>query len=300
VADRVTGRFQTPAPPEMEILKVNDPVLTELLEPKLRLIYGYSSPLFLDKTLVGSGTFIAWNDQFGILTAHHVPHNPLDSSLRFNFSASSQQRLGLALVEFAHCFEFEMRNLSLVNIAAPVDSEDPGRGPDLAVIKLGNKAVVEAIAARKLFYRLDVRTFERLECSLRDDGIFVICGAAKECEQTGGPELGFTEVMTEALTTYYGGMVPPSGRRFQQDGYHYAELGVEYATHDGLPGTFGGVSGGGLWRIEVSANAQGRYTVSDPVLAGVAFYQTAVVDDQRKIRCHAGDAIYTEALNQLI
>jgi hypothetical protein len=134
-------------PVQMEILKVGDPELTPLLEPQLRLIYGYSSPLFLDKTLVGSGTFVTWKDQFGILTAHHVPHNPPLASLRFDFSAGSDQRLGVALAEHAHCFEFQMRNLSLVDIAVPVDTADDGRGPDLAVIKLGNKAVVEAIAA---------------------------------------------------------------------------------------------------------------------------------------------------------
>lgn len=283
----------------MEILKVNDPALTPLLEPNLRLTYDYSSPLFLDKTLVGSGTFIAWKDQFGILTAHHVPHNPLDATLRFDFSAGSDQRLGVALAAHAHCFEFQIRNLSLVDIAAPIDTEDHGRGPDLAVIKLGNKAVVDAIAARKLFYRLDVHTTERVERSLRDDGIFVVCGAAKECERAGGPELGFTEVMIEELTAYHGGMVPPSGRRFERDGYRYAELGVEYASHEDLPGTFGGVSGGGLWHIDVSKAADGTYKVSEPILAGVAFYQTAVVNQQRMIRCHAGDAVYVHALDRL-
>jgi hypothetical protein len=156
---------------------------------------------------------------------------------------------------------------------------------------------------RKLFYRLDLQTAERLEHSLQDDGIFVVCGAAKERERTGGPELGFTEVMIEEVTAYHGGMVPPSGR-FRRDGYHYAELDVEYASHEDLPGTFipgtfGGVSGGGLWRIEVGKAADGTYAVSEPLLAGVAFYQTPLVNQHRMIRCHAGDGVYVHTLQKL-
>lgn len=285
--------------PDIHIAKVDDPVLHHALDPKLRLIYAYSSPLFLDGVLAGSGTFITWADQYGILTAHHVPNNPVNSARRFDFSANSQQKLGLALAGYAHRFELDLRNLSIANIAGPIDIADPGRGPDLAVIKLGNSATVQAIAARKSFYRIDLDPAGRLERSLFDDGIFVICGAAKESEQTGGPELGFDEVTIEELTTYYGGLVPPSGRRFERDGYRYAELGIHHDGPDTLPSTFGGVSGGGLWRVEVTANPKEGYIASDPVLSGVAFYETEVIGHQGQIRCHAGDAIYNKTLNAL-
>jgi hypothetical protein len=46
----------------------------------------YSVGIFLDGELAGSGTLIAWDDCFGILTAQHVPQNPDDSSRRFDFS----------------------------------------------------------------------------------------------------------------------------------------------------------------------------------------------------------------------
>jgi hypothetical protein len=286
--------------PEIRLAKVNDPALHSILDSKLRLICAYSSPLFLDGTLAGSGTFITWADQYGILTAHHVPNNPGNFAMRFDVSANSQQKVGLALAGYAHRFELEMRNLSIENIAPPIDLADPGRGPDLAVIKLGNSATVQAIAARKSFYRIDFDPSGRLEQSLFDDGIFVICGAAKESEQAGGPELGFDEVKIEELTTYYGGLVPPSGRRFERDGYGYAELGIHHDGPDTLPSTFRGVSGGGLWRIEVTANPQKGYIASDPVLSGVAFYETEVIDHQGQIRCHAGDAIYNATLNGLL
>ncbi len=285
--------------PEIHLAKVNDPALHSVLDPKLRLIYTYSSPLFLDGALAGSGTFIKWADQYGILTAHHVPNNPVNFAMRFDFSANSQQKLGLALAGYAHRFELELRNLSIANLAPPINLADPGRGPDLAVIKLGNSATVQAIAARKSFYRIDFDPLGRLEQSMVDDGIFVICGAAKESEQTGGPELGFDEVIIEELTTYYGGLVPPSGRRFERDGYRYAELGINHDGPDTLPSTFGGVSGGGLWRIEVTASTEKGYTVSDPVLSGVAFYETEVIAHQGQIRCHAGDAVYNVTLNTL-
>ncbi len=271
------------------------------LTPALRFIQDCSSPLFLDGELAGSGTFIAWDDEFGILTAHHVPNNPQDGARRFNFSADSAQKLGLSLVNFPHRFELEMRNLSIANVAGPIDANDLGRGPDLAVIRLGTKATVTDITARKTFYKTSHRSEERLRESARDDGVFVVCGAAKEAERLTGSELGFEEVATESLDTYYGGLVPPYGRRFERDGYDYLELGAEYKGVDDPPSSFRGVSGGGLWRIPVDAvvHDERQYDISEPILVGVAFYQTEVIGNLRYLRCHAGDAVCTRVLNHL-
>jgi hypothetical protein len=263
------------------------------LDRALRFIRDHTSPLFLDGELVGSGTFIAWDDQFGILTAHHVPQNPLDSARRFDFTSS--QKLGFSLVEHAHRFEREMYHFRLVDVATPVDPRDPGRGPDLAVIHLGHKGLAEGIAARKLFYKISDRPEERLTSSLRDDGIFVVCGAAKEEEREGEPELGFSQVTVESLATYYGGLVRPDSQRFQRDGYGYVDMAVRYPGVDNPPRSFGGVSGGGLWRIPVEPGPDDptRYIVDgDPVLAGLVFYQGVVDEHRGFLRCHAGDGVY--------
>ncbi|MBX3024687.1 hypothetical protein KF840_07240 [bacterium] len=272
------------------------------LDAALRFIRNHTSPLFLDGALAGSGTFISWDDQFGILTAHHVPHNPLDSARRFDFSASSGQKLGLSLVEYAHRFELEMRYLGVSDIALPIDPADPCRGPDLAVIRLGNKASVQDIEARKSFYRLSYRTAERLEASLRADGIFAICGAAKEEERQAEPELGFSEVTVENLCTYYGGLVPPHSRWFERDGYEYIEIDVRYPGVEDPPKKFGGVSGGGLWQIAVQPcpDDPTRFVVfDDPVLAGVAFCQGVVDPSRGFLRCHAGGVPYRQVLTGL-
>ncbi len=274
----------------MEVARVED-LDDAALDRDLRFIRDHSSPLFLDGELAGSGTFISWDDEFGILTAHHVPHNPKDSGRRFDFSVSSTQKLGLSLVEHAHRFELEMRNLRPVDIAGPIDPSDLERGPDLAVIRLGGKATVVDIAARKSFYRVSHRTDERLAASLRDDGIFVVCGAAQEEEEQTGPELGFTEVTMQNLTTFYGGL----HRRFDRDGYQYAELSVQRTGVDDPPDNFGGVSGGGLWRVPVERDVPNGYRIGPPVLAGVVFFQR--VDNRREVlRCHTGDAVYRHAL----
>jgi hypothetical protein len=272
------------------------------LDLALRFIRNHSSPLFLDGELAGSGTFVSWDDQFGILTAHHVPHSPLDSSRRLDFSESSSQKLGLSLVEHAHRFELEMRYLRVLDIAAPIDPTDLCRGPDLAVIHLGNRASVQDIEARKSFYRLSHQTADRLEASLCADGIFAICGAAKEEERQAVPELGFSEVTVENLCTYYGGLVPPHSCWFERDGYEYIEIDVRYSGVDDPPKKFGGVSGGGLWQIAVkpSTDDPARYVViDDPVLAGVAFCQGVVDPSNGFLRCHAGGAPYRQVLSKL-
>src|SRR5271169_6870325 len=79
-------------------------ILTTQLPKALRLeidqwLLASSTALILDGELAGSGTFIRSGKTYGILTAHHVIHNPHDRSRRFDFSAGSSQELGLVVID---------------------------------------------------------------------------------------------------------------------------------------------------------------------------------------------------------
>ena len=72
--------------------------------------------------------------------------------------------------------------------------------------------------------------------------------------------------------------------------FDYVDL-KEDTTFPGVPKDFGGVSGGGLWRVQVfgsPGNAEIRRKWS---LEGVAFYQLKISDSQMVIRCHGQDNI---------
>jgi hypothetical protein len=50
--------------------------------------------------------------------------------------------------------------------------------------------------------------------------------------------------------------------------------------------SFGGLSGGGVWRIWVFTADNARGFEAEATLFGVAFHQSQIVDGERSIRCH--------------
>jgi hypothetical protein len=74
----------------------------------------------------------------------------------------------------------------------------------------------------------------------------------------------------------------------------------EFDYHDfdidlSLPGprSFGGVSGGGLWRVwlyRTTPDGEIDWKIS---LHGVAFYELPIVNERRIIRCHGGRSVET-------
>jgi hypothetical protein len=61
----------------------------------------------------------------------------------------------------------------------------------------------------------------------------------------------------------------------------------------GLPKDFGGVSGGGLWRVRVFESPKTAKIDWLSFLEGVAFYQLKLADPHIIIRCHGQDTIRT-------
>ena len=81
-----------------------------------------------------------------------------------------------------------------------------------------------------------------------------------------------------------------SAKPYRHGDFDYVDL-KEDTTFPGVPKDFGGVSGGGLWRVQVfgsPGNAEIRRKWS---LEGVAFYQLKISDSQMVIRCHGQDNI---------
>ena len=89
-------------------------------------------------------------------------------------------------------------------------------------------------------------------------------------------------------------------RRFKRDGFDYLEVKASYSGNNVSPESFGGMSGGGVWRIPLKLNKKnGEITFSEFFLAGVMFYQTAKSRNSRLIRCHAASSIYERTYDAL-
>jgi hypothetical protein len=69
-----------------------------------------------------------------------------------------------------------------------------------------------------------------------------------------------------------------------------------------IPGSFCGVSGGGVWTFTVArkqGDPLGSETVMDLTLSGVAFYQLRPLSTKPRLRCHGPESIYDIALPKI-
>jgi hypothetical protein len=72
--------------------------------------------------------------------------------------------------------------------------------------------------------------------------------------------------------------------------FDYFDLAVGASPPD-TPESHGGVSGGGLWRVLIRCECSTGELEWVQALEGVAFYQSAIEDGRRTIRCHGPRSI---------
>lgn len=268
---------------ELEKIQIKD-LPQELIERTSRSIKSYSIGLVgvakgeaCEKgNLFGSGTLIRIENTFGILTAYHV----VDSK-----RLSSWTDIGFAFFEGVHSPKVPRRYLQIIKVAIP---EEDSRGPDLAVM-IVPEDVLGWMKAKKLFWNISPKRLEDPLTNLESsNGLWCVCGFVAEYTKEEGPKCGYANVKRFTGVTGCSGI-----ERAWNDGQHdYFDLSVLYKDENELPTDFRGVSGGGLWKIPLSRNEDGVITAQEPILAGVAFYQTAVEGKKRSIRCHGPRSIY--------
>ena len=270
--------------------------LPHVLERGTQLVGDYSAPMFLDDKLAGSGTLIKCGRVYAILTAHHVVHNPLDSARKFDFKASSSQSLMLVIEDYAHRLEIQMRYLNCIDVGIPVDEYS---GPDLTVIVIPNSCPqLHEIQARKRFFDISVQTAVRLTESLSDNGCWFVVGNPHALQEERSGSHGFSRVVNArgfAAYTYV-------AKHEATDAFDFLHLGVERSQLESFTEDFRGMSGGGVWKIPlIMRRDEDTLTVQtgSEVLAGVAFYQTAMGNDGCEIRCHGPASIYEKVYEAL-
>lgn len=225
-----------------------------------------------------------------------VVHNPRDRKRRFDFAAGSGQHLVLGIADFAHRSAIEMQLLSCVDVGVPADDY---LGPDLSVIVLPDASPLLAeIKARKSFYDISIRRDEHLAEALEGDGFWTVIGNPRSIQEHEGPSHGFNYVINSlgiAACTHV-------TSRSESDGFDFLHLAVDRSRLAGLTENFGGMSGGGVWKLPLTKKQHepmSNVQLGPEILAGVAFYKTAMVNDACEIRCHAGKSIYIKVFEKL-
>jgi len=244
----------------------------------------YTVGLYLETQQLGSGTLIKCGNRFGILTAHHVVHRsrpPLD------LSASSSQELKLVIMERVHDFNVPVKYLNEIEVGVPVSDEG---GPDLTFLELPSIDKIGSLKAIKSFWNLDHDTEKRLASTINNSGVWVIMGLPNELEKI---QIESEEVKTiqSKLEGFFGFAI--SERRYKFNDFDFVKIPVKYGGKDTPPSSFGGVSGGGLWKVDIfQSKDKSEWGYKNPVYCGIPFYEQETEDGDLLITCHYAESIY--------
>lgn len=263
-----------------------------LLLAIVKSLIPYTVGMYRGEQQLGTATLVQCGGRKGLLTAHHVIHRsepPLD------ITPSSTETLLLVIMEQAHSFQIPAKYLKEIEIGIPV--ADPV-GPDLTFIELPPGNELSTLTSIKSFWNLDYKPEERIAYALDDDGVWVKIGLPHEWEKSEKID-DHTIKVDSNFIGFFGSAV--SSRRYEENGYDFANTEAHYDGMDKLPSSFGGISGGGLWKIELLRNSKtGRWEHRKAVFCGVPFYEEENNEGVRVIRCHYAKSVYIRARKTIL
>ncbi len=221
----------------------------------------------------GSGTFVKIDEVAYIVTASHCCE-----------ALHDYEALGLVLTGFRH------RKL-IPAIPVPVivgTREEDAWGPDVALIPIP-ASEIGSISARMSFSNLTgVR--EAMLGGVPDpqQGLWAVVGAPVATSDLANPsDLEF------AQTVHWMSI----DRKYRRGEWDYLDFGIPLDAPSLLE-SYGGVSGGGIWQVDVCRDQNGTWGwLFPPKLEGCAFYQTPPEGDRIYIRGHGRQTIYQNAVD---
>lgn len=256
-----------------------------MLDEAGRRLLDYLVPIFVltpqnpeaQLRLIGSGTLVEIEGTHYVLTAAHVWHETRDA-----------EQIGLVLT--AHLSRFVMRR-DAISARELWNRENPEWGPDLALLELG-RPFVSTISAYKSFVNLPRQrgtvTAPALGADKKYWAVTGMVGQFSEVQNYPDRKIIEANVVGRA---FFGGIL----ETYQRNGHDYLDAGANLEL-TGVPASFGGVSGGGLWEIGLSMTRSGKISWDEKLhLRGVAFWQSPVNDKRRIIRCHGPRSVYETA-----
>lgn len=221
--------------------------------------------------LAGTGTLFENGGARFVLTAAHVWELVLKGAVKF----------GVNLIEgINHCFWIDPRTVILCSLPYPNSWGE--WGPDLILIRIPSEHL-GSINARKSFY--DPRIDGAAAFALKRDHveIWLLMG-------TPAARGRFTQNHAEVEIN---GRFLPDVHYQTRDGLDYFDLKMD-ASIVGASQSFGGVSGGGLWKILLYCSSDGKIEWVQ-TLEGVAFHQSDIDNGYRTIRCHGPRSVLAVA-----
>jgi hypothetical protein len=238
-------------------------------------------------TPLGSGTFVRRNGMHGILTAHHCLHA---CSPAVSIGAQGRDTL-LLMVTRSRCVFLDSSDAKEHPLGIR-HSDDSG--PDLTFIEIFPGPKLDLLKAIVSFWNLDQKHYD-LAKELSAPGIIIV--------EAGFPEIDCrTEIVESTIhhelkhIVYIGGL--GDGDLTKEGKWDYIRSRCEYRPSEKVPGTFKGVSGGGIWAVRSQVTKDDTWSVKRFCLIGVVFYETEISDNIRHLIGHFTDTIYQTAWDE--
>lgn len=231
--------------------------------------------------LLGSGTLVQVGSCFAILTAEHVLQ-----------VLPTSGRLGLLLEPSHKDFTVDIQGLNYLHIARGTNDRD---GPDLGAIILSPE-IASAIGAKKQYWNLSSDRERLLTAPPDRHSGFWIANGFPDSEKAVIREAdGSGYVMRYLNFCGVGGPNEP-----EYVGVHdYYNFPVTPPDLEGIPRSFGGMSGGGLWQLEIRRPENGEFSIVRKFFSGVVFYQIREANDV-SLKCHGRCSVYTIAHDAIL
>lgn len=220
----------------------------------------------------GSGTLVRIDDRRFVLTAGHC----------WGIGLADCDLVGLVLHDKRHRFTMRKEPAIVVGL----NPDECEWGPDLAFVPITAENV-GTIASIKTFYDLSGRRDAALASSPHPEwGLWAAVGAPAETSNLKNPtDLEFTQTVHWAAVKHQ----PDRGC------FDYIDALVPLGAQ-GLPSTFGGISGGGLWQINIARDGE-KWGWFTPQLQGCVFYETPTNGGDWAIRCHGPKTVFREGID---
>jgi hypothetical protein len=92
----------------------------------------------------------------------------------------------------------------------------------------------------------------------------------------------------------------PDNDPIRRGEFDYIKIPVYYNIESTMPNSFGGMSGGGIWQIEVTEDQPSVMTYGELLLSGVVFYEDDLVNDCRNVIGHGRHSVYEIAYKSIM
>lgn len=235
---------------------------------------------------VGTATLIQFGSVYGLLTAAHVlAHLPDQGNVpvvRFPFRDNQLQK--------------QVIDMSLAEKVILRGETFGPEGPDLGFLRLP-PASVSSLKATNSFVNVEKVRDEVLDGpEEKVDFEDVIFGVVEEWTESVPVLQPNARTVELKLLAGFGEIVSTSKR----NGFDFYTFEASYDDDFKKPESYGGVSGGGLWRIFVEREKGGDLIVLGRKLIGVAFYQLRDESGAHTIVCHGPIGIYSSFVDELL